>query len=70
MRTGCQLIFILHCLSLQHTLNPLDCTVEQLLVDIKLQKGQQVKYPGACALEYHITIQIVMECLFGWDKKK
>ena len=29
-----------------------------------------MKYSGACALEYHSAIQIVMECLFGWDTKK
>ena len=28
------------------------------------------RYPGACAQEYHSAIQIVMECLFGWDAKK
>ena len=48
----------------------MDCTEEALLADFNLRKNEQIKYPGACALEYNSSIQIVMECLFGWDPKK
>ena len=37
---------------------------------MKLRQDQRIKYPGACAQEYHSAIEIVMEHLFGWDKKK
>ena len=67
-----QFVITLTCiphLTFQHTLTPLDCAEGALLADLNLRKSEQVKYPGACALEYHSAIQIVMECLFGWDKK-
>ena len=57
-------------LCLQHVLTPLDCTKEACLLDLKLRRSQWTQYPGACAMEYHSTMEIVMECLFGWDKKK
>ena len=37
---------------------------------MKFRRDERIKYPGACAQEYHSAIKIVMENLFGWDEKK
>ena len=40
------------------------------ILDLKLRKRLRALYPGACALEFESTMQIVVGALLGWDKKK
>ena len=46
---------------------PLDGDV---IADLRIRKRNRVNYPGACSLDYQAAMQIVLECLFGWDVNK
>lgn len=41
-----------------------------LILDLKCWKWYHPKYPGYCFLEYQSAMQIVLQCLFGWDTTK
>ena len=57
-----------------HTLPPLpdpfeeDCTGD-CMIDFEVRRKQRETYPGACSLVYQHLMQIVIECLMGWDPK-
>ena len=38
--------------------------------DFKLRSKQRTMYPGACALVYESLMQIVIECLLGWNSEE
>ena len=38
--------------------------------DFKLRSKQRSMYPGACALVYESLMQIVIECLLGWNSEE
>ena len=38
--------------------------------DFKLRSKQRTTYPGACALVYESLMQIVIECLLGWNSEE
>ncbi len=39
------------------------------ILDYNLRKWQRLAYPGACTIAYEHLLQIVIECLLGWDPK-
>ena len=41
--------------------------MEQCFADFNLRKSIRIRYPGACSLVYQHLMQIVTECLIGWD---
>ncbi|KAL7554752.1 hypothetical protein ACHAWF_018291, partial [Thalassiosira exigua] len=42
---------------------------QDCLLDFNFRIKQRTKYPGACSLVYQHLMQIVVECLLGWDSK-
>ena len=40
------------------------------VLDLKVRKEVRMKSPGACALEFESIMQIVLECMIGWDMKE
>ena len=44
-------------------------TDDDCFIDFSLRKKQRLSYPGACSLEYQSAMQIVIQCLIGWDLK-
>ena len=39
----------------------------EVIADILLRSKMQIDNPGVCAREYNSIMQIIMECLVGWD---
>ena len=44
--------------------------MEGCILDFELRKTQRMMYPGACSLVYQSLMEIVTECLLGWDSEK
>jgi len=43
--------------------------INDCVADFKMRKEERTMYPGACSLMYQHLMQIVTECLIGWDHK-
>lgn len=43
--------------------------IEDCVGDFNIRKKERIMYPGACSLMYQHLMQIVTECLIGWDPK-
>ena len=53
--------------NVQHTLPSLKSDEEEQMVDFCVRQKNRLLYPGACSLEYQSLVQIVLECLLGWN---
>ena len=51
----------------QHALPSLKSDEAEQMVDFCVRQKNRLLYPGACSLEYQSLVQIVLECLLGWD---
>ena len=54
----------------KHALPSLDCSDEECLADLNIQRNIHLQSPGACSLEYQSIIQIIVKEIIGWDKEK
>ena len=52
-----------------HVLPNLKCSEEDCLADFVLQRDTQLKYPGACLLEFQSVMQKLTKCMLRWDTK-
>ena len=56
------------CVNLKMQLLPqLGMEDNEVIADILLRSKMQIDNPGVCAREYNSIMQIIMECLVGWD---
>ena len=39
----------------------------EVIADILLRSKMQIDNPGVCTREYNSIMQIIVECLVGWD---
>ena len=56
------------CVNLKMQLLPqYEMDENELIADMLLRSKMRIDNPGACAREYNSIMQIIMECLVGWD---
>ena len=39
----------------------------EVIADMLLRSKMRIDNPGVCAREYNSIMQIIMDCLIGWD---